>query len=682
MLTVADQAIEYIRQGWRVTPVRPRQKRPEFEDWPRMVITEAEAPQYFSEETNIGVILGDTSGGLVDIDLDCPESCELARSLLPPTVEFGRPGNRRSHWLYRAPRACTEKFQDLAGKMLLELRANKSDSDQGGLQTIFPRSIHPSGEAIEWEADAGAEQIVEISVDELHTVVSRLAAATILVRSAAWSQARALEFARAPKSELLAAIEQRLYERIARWLSLPARQEPRLHVALVAPDNRLKRASAYLARISGGASGEGGHQQTWNAALAVVRGFDLSEPEAFDLLWREYNPRCDPPWSERELKHKVTDAARSSSERGYLLRAPAPGASASVAPPTIPAKLPDLAAEAALEEWSVPLPPSITTGLIDLDKAIEGFHAEGTYVLVGPTGRGKTGLALQMSRAVSVHRTVLYFSSELSRRQVLARAASPLLRRPWGKLYRLPPLEASDIPAALDGLKLRVVEIAKNTSFFDVISRVADADGQAPFVVLDYLQHAARRLVPDDLRLANAALMDQITEWARVSHSMALVLSATGRGFHVGNENRSATDFVVAGKESGDVEYNAAGVFFLDCDPCPPGGTSSARLHVAKSRFAGTGATIGLRFDGAFGEFTCDPSSALSEIQAQVLDAISGGCESVEEVRKKLGCKKADVTAAVKQLAGSGVISRMPLEVIARMPPEVISRMPPEVTAR
>lgn len=43
-------------------------------------------------------------------------------------------------------------------------------------------------------------------------------------------------------------------------------------------------------------------------------------PEAWPILW-EYNSRCVPPWSESELRHKLTSAQnlrRHSKPRGYL----------------------------------------------------------------------------------------------------------------------------------------------------------------------------------------------------------------------------------------------------------------------------------------------------------------------------------------------------------------------------
>src|SRR5215831_18510557 len=97
---------------------------------------------------------------------------------------------------------------------------------------------------------------------------------------------------------------------------------------------------------------------------------------------------------------------------------------------------PPLAAEAARSEWARPLPPALTTGLRELDRALGGgLRMESIGVLAGPTGRGKTGLAIQIARHVAAIQPVLYMTSELSARQVLARFAAQGLRRPWAAIY-------------------------------------------------------------------------------------------------------------------------------------------------------------------------------------------------------------------------------------------------------
>ena len=84
--------------------------------------------------------------------------------------------------------------------------------------------------------------------------------------------------------------------------------------------DKLQRASAYLATIEPAIAGSGGHNTTFRAACKMVIGFDLSADEAFHLLWTEYNPRCSPEWTEKELRHKVESACEAPGERGELLR--------------------------------------------------------------------------------------------------------------------------------------------------------------------------------------------------------------------------------------------------------------------------------------------------------------------------------------------------------------------------
>src|SRR5262249_32955309 len=65
----------------------------------------------------------------------------------------------------------------------------------------------------------------------------------------------------------------------------------------------------------------------FGVARALVYGFDLPPADALRLLLRHCNPRCVPPWSEGELRHKVEDADRIpfGTPRGYLRDEPPVG---------------------------------------------------------------------------------------------------------------------------------------------------------------------------------------------------------------------------------------------------------------------------------------------------------------------------------------------------------------------
>jgi hypothetical protein len=86
------------------------------------------------------------------------------------------------------------------------------------------------------------------------------------------------------------------------------------------PPELLARVVAYLAKCPPAISGQGGHSQTYEVSRAVCWGFNLGADAGFDVLWEHYNGRCQPPWSEKELRHKCTDADTRDFDkvRGYL----------------------------------------------------------------------------------------------------------------------------------------------------------------------------------------------------------------------------------------------------------------------------------------------------------------------------------------------------------------------------
>lgn len=90
-------------------------------------------------------------------------------------------------------------------------------------------------------------------------------------------------------------------------------------------DNLPRRVEAYLAKCAPAISGQKGHDAAFKAACKIGPGFDLSPAETLDWLRVVYNPTCDPPWSDRELEHKVAEAYKVEKRRGWLLNAERPG---------------------------------------------------------------------------------------------------------------------------------------------------------------------------------------------------------------------------------------------------------------------------------------------------------------------------------------------------------------------
>lgn len=100
----------------------------------------------------------------------------------------------------------------------------------------------------------------------------------------------------------------------------PPNQVASVKINGAAPDV-LVRAERYLAALPSAIAGQHGDLHTFRVCCRLVRGFALSDSEALRLL-ADWNARCQPPWSERELADKLRRARRYGREPvGGLLEA-------------------------------------------------------------------------------------------------------------------------------------------------------------------------------------------------------------------------------------------------------------------------------------------------------------------------------------------------------------------------
>lgn len=181
---VQSAARGYISRGFCPIPVRTRTKIPIGSRWQDSRIQLEDIPEHFPDpKLNIGLVLGDASKGLVDIDIDDPVALRIADHFLPETgMVTGRASTPASHRFYRvAASGDSKKYQASAdhGGVLVEYRAN-------GCQTVMPPSIHLSGEAVSFVEDG---QPASISREDLVQKTSHLAAATLLAK--VWGHTRA-----------------------------------------------------------------------------------------------------------------------------------------------------------------------------------------------------------------------------------------------------------------------------------------------------------------------------------------------------------------------------------------------------------------------------------------------------------------------------------------------------------
>jgi len=169
---ILKQARLSLKKGRFVVPVPAGRKGPRLTGWTNLRLKENQLTKYFGESDNVGWLLGEASGNLCDVDLDCRAAILLAKRFLPRTKRIhGREGKSGSHWWYRAtPLPNPVKFTDVDGTCLAELRTN-------GQQTLIPPSIHPNGSLLRWES-VGEPSSVDGEV--LRNAVSRVAAGALL----------------------------------------------------------------------------------------------------------------------------------------------------------------------------------------------------------------------------------------------------------------------------------------------------------------------------------------------------------------------------------------------------------------------------------------------------------------------------------------------------------------------
>lgn len=246
-------------------PPRNAGKHPIPTNWQRTATSNADqAREVFRGHLgNIGIMLGSQ---LVVLDADGPTGLESLRSLgpLPETLTAVSGSGEGGHFVFRYaphqdPMLVTNRSNILGPGSKLDVKTREG-------QMVVAPSLHLSGNRYRW----------------VHPVMPAL-------------------------------LPDSLYERIKR--PAPAAASP---APLVSPspdsETLITRARAYVDRIPGAVSGNGGHAQTFNAGRALAGWVrkGLSRSDGWALLC-EYNQRCDPPWSDADLRHKWDEALTKSN---------------------------------------------------------------------------------------------------------------------------------------------------------------------------------------------------------------------------------------------------------------------------------------------------------------------------------------------------------------------------------
>lgn len=202
---------------------------------------------------NLGIHTGHVTGArlhLVAVDWDDEPALLWCLSRLPPTP-LAAMSRKGGHFYYLRPPTLHVPSRAKVGGMALEVRAD-------GGNIVAPPSKHPGGTVYRWVRPPETVELLKLPIY---------------------------------RSE---------------WLPAPP-----VSIPVPAPTSStdcgepVRRARAYARRVPGAVSGNGGNLSTFKVAVALVRGFALSDDDALTILLEDFNPRCEPPWSEPELRHKV-----------------------------------------------------------------------------------------------------------------------------------------------------------------------------------------------------------------------------------------------------------------------------------------------------------------------------------------------------------------------------------------
>lgn len=264
-----DLALSLAARGWAVFPVG-RQKRPIVDAWDAKATSDPDKVRALFAPyptCSVGVATGRASGVFV-VDVDNSDPSHPIHERLDPTLVVRTP--RGGYHYYYAMPEDTSDDDVLRNTAKAKSCLGYDDVDTRGIggYVVAPGSVTAGG-SYEIVCDVEPAPIPTWIVEAM----------------------RAYKRARATPQQVLPSV-------------------------VVDTARRIERARAYVAKMPPAISGAGGHAATMRVARACVGGFALTEEETLEVL-REYNARCEPPWSERELAHKAKEAATTPDPKGY-----------------------------------------------------------------------------------------------------------------------------------------------------------------------------------------------------------------------------------------------------------------------------------------------------------------------------------------------------------------------------
>lgn len=355
-----------------------------------------------------------------------------------------------------------------------------------------------------------------------------------------------------------------------------------------------ERARKYIARMPESISGQGGHAACWAVAVVLARGFALSADRTVSIMREDFNPRCVPPWSDKELNHKAKGAVKSERLRlGWLLdehkdwaqrnyEIPAappepeewspdgreselvePGADAESEPVDNSAtrrygviELQSLCFEVLAEVKKGKSERGFTTGHFELDKMLNGLRREHVTLLAASTSWGKSSWGVMVAdENIALRVPTLVVSVEDSKmmygkRIVARRSGVNAVKIRDNDCNHDEKQRIANIAAAAEAQPFLLPGVGKSVEYLAHAIRELVAERQIGLVICDYIQRFKTSSFSGDRRNQVTYIAETLSDAIKSSGAAGVLLSQLKR-----IDDREPTMDDV--KESGDLENMA-----------------------------------------------------------------------------------------------------------------------------
>lgn len=234
-----------------------------------------------------------------------------------------------------------------------------------------------------------------------------------------------------------------------------------------------------------------------------------------------------------------------------------------------------------------------------------GLLGTQNYTVSAGTGRGKTTFVAEVAGFAAQTVPVIVVSYEMKPGYFVARKAAGVIGCHSNEILR-GSIRAGLVLQAMPYPRMFLMHKPTLRELREAVQYVTDKFGTPPLVIVDYIQKLAHEIAltqqRPDMRIATTQASATLLDIADRTACAVLTVSAIGRGKAVLKKARNFEPYelVEVAKESGDVEYDGAGMIVLSLTNEFEGDERIGTITMAKCRF-GREMHIDARYNGARG---------------------------------------------------------------------------------